>query len=160
MPETMDYMNGILHHAAYRQKLHDYLTQSHTEENLDCWTAIQDYKRKPNKTKAIAIIDGWVTNNLANISAGQMAHLANDRVQYAAARDNAQRMNFFKRHWSAGQRNAAANLFDSAEGELKTNMLNAVTNFLNAPEGQAIKLAIDRCNAIVAHLERAGFVGE
>jgi hypothetical protein len=152
--------DAVLNNPTYVQIFHAFLKQGHIEENLECWLAIQDYKRNPNKKKAITIIDGWVTSGLVNISGPEMRALSGKRAAYVALRVDAQKMGFFKRHWSAGDRKASANLFDAAERALLVNMQNAMMNFLQTPGGQAIAAIIERdktrAKATIANLNAIG----
>jgi hypothetical protein len=150
MPSQQD-LDFVLGKPAYVRKLHAFMKTRHRENWLELWLAIQDYKKKPNKTKAINMIDSWVlkkgtaadgiTEQEAYVQEKELLDVKED---YEELRSGASGMGFFKRHWTAGQRIAAANHFDSIEARMLKLIHGILGDFFESQEGQPIDKELDR----------------
>lgn len=145
------YLDIILGTSVYYKAFHAFAKRSLAEENLDFLQAAAAYRRNPSKKEAIGIIDQFVSGNAAqelNLDDAARAQLAGDRSGYIAARQNAKRMNFFKRHWTSGNRKAASELFDDAVKSIRLLIIqDTLPKFKRTPEGKTLIQFIDKQQA-------------
>ena len=158
-----DYLKAILNSSTYFQLFYDYCKSRYCQENLDFWLAVQSYKKHGNKKKAIGIIDEFVGNRVGgevvNLDERAIATLRGKRDEYIAARQNAKRMGFFKRHWSAGNRKAAEGLFGEAEAHVFNLILNdSYQKYSLTQQGKAVRQAIDK--AVAKNGQRYQMLGQ
>jgi hypothetical protein len=150
-----DYLRVILATPGYYSIFYEYAKTKHCEENLDFLTAVKGYRKHTHKKTAIRIIDQFVESGYGgfmqggpvpvNLNDGTVLDLRAKRDDYITMRQNAKRMNFFKRHWSSGNRQAAEGLFNEAEAFIFNLVLNdTYAKFAQTPQGQAIEEAIDK----------------
>lgn len=146
MPANAATLDTILGTPAYYRQLYAYAEGEWNTENLDFLTAAAMYRRNPSKQRALDIIDRFVKENAAkqvNISFSQRGGVLAATSGYAASRASAQGMGFFKRHWTAGHRKAAENVFDEAIHEVRLLVISdTLSRFLATDEGRAIEAAI------------------
>ena len=148
MPVDSATLHTILGTPSYYRQFRAFAEREYNVENLDFLEAAAAYRRNPSKTRAIAILDRFVKDNSVsqvNISFTQREDVLTATSGYAASRGRAQRMGFFKRHWTAGHRKAAENVFDDAIDEVqKLVMSDTLHRFLQTPNGVVIAAAIEQ----------------
>jgi len=159
MPADGQTLDIILGTPAYYRLFYAFAKQSLTQENLDFLAAAAAYRKDPSKKKAIGIIDEFVKDSGAasiNIDYGMRGSIVAQGNAYGASRGRAKQMGFFKRHWSAGQRKAAENVFDDAITEIRTLVIaDTLPKFFRTSTGQAVEADIAKKQAKAAAVRGA-----
>src|SRR5262249_44166399 len=126
-------------------------------ENVECWLECTQYRADPSKTKALAIIDKFVTDgrpdqvNLPGSASAQRVKgdlLAIGR-KYRADQNEANQMGFFRRKWTASARKANGDVFNQLIAELENMMAGLLARFVETPRGAAAHARFVRANAMM-----------
>lgn len=145
----IQYMAVMLGNPSYFKLLYEFARIEHDQGNLDFILAVREYKKDPNKRKAIAIIDKYVGQNpkkmeVINISLKDFNKFAEARQTYIDRRQKANGMNFLKRYWTSGDRKAAKDLFDDALHHVEFTIADTVARFFATTVGKAIEAKIQK----------------
>lgn len=122
--EIVDFVKFMLYFSEFRPLLKAACEREFSGENYDFLIAVQQYRVKPSKKKALQIIDEFGLDSSPrpiNITSAQRAELASVRKQIADSREAAQRKNIIQRIATSSERkveNLWPNLFDNAEMEI------------------------------------------
>jgi hypothetical protein len=143
---TVPYLLFILSTPALYRRFWAFCETQGFEETLDFIFQVMEYKKHPNKKKAIAIIEDYVTNNIRVTCGGPgiRAPLDQKRQEYAYSRIMAKEMNWLQRVTTSAPRKADPNLFNDALEVAQQMVINGPLNeWFNMDDGQRIKNHID-----------------
>jgi hypothetical protein len=141
------YLLFILSTPSLFRMFHEWCRNSFCEETLEFIVKVREYKKHPNKKKAIAIIEEYVTGGerRVNFDNGNITEeLRAKRERYALMRAQAKQKNFLDRVRTSDPRKADPNLFDDALAVAQDMVVSDTLRRWFLDDGRPVKDYIDR----------------